>query len=145
MGNLMTYFFPPVFATLLTEWKLKQFAPKFKEFGWDDADDWYLMTGEELMNEIGLNRGHLIRFKKKYKACASKKGINMDNNPRKQPIEQEQKEENKQIQPTSHDTMTKLIKLEFAKELALSAAANHPHDIDKAIMWIHQQQKNSKA
>eukprot|EP01084_Bolivina_argentea_P060488 110513_1 len=59
-SNKMTY------EELLKEWDLLKYKNAMKEEGWDDPTDWAEIEDQDL-KELGFGKGHIKRFKRKYK------------------------------------------------------------------------------
>ena len=53
-------------SEVLKEWKLYKYADiLIVDLGYEDVEDWKLLTKDELMNEIGMKKGHAMKFMRK--------------------------------------------------------------------------------
>merc|ERR1712083_109112 len=55
------------YRELLKAWKLDKYADKFEEEGWEDPVDWVDISEAELKDDMGLSKGHIKKFTRKYK------------------------------------------------------------------------------
>eukprot|EP01084_Bolivina_argentea_P263708 446430_1 len=132
------------YLQLLQSWNLIQFADKFANDGWDDPLDWKELTDDELRNDIGFGRGHIIRFRKKYKEWLKLSGNDYEEEEKKMDQLLNMKSNIFVWKPTPSvdTTYSALTDMGFSHELSMKAARKNFNQLDEAVSWIIQE--NSK-
>eukprot|EP01083_Nonionella_stella_P318957 1168217_1 len=60
---------------LLKEWECDEFIQNFAAYGWTAPIDWHQMESSDF-TELGMKRGHIVRFKRCLKEYYAKQNIN---------------------------------------------------------------------